>query len=95
VFHVQGSGTERQLSRAALINEVRAGKAANEAMVSSVEFFGDGDWRRLDETSLWRICQAGLGSGSALVPGNRGDGVDAVGEAANGTEPVRLTRHCG
>lgn len=68
MFEVRVGDTEQRLSRAALIDEVRAGKVPGEAMVSSVEFFGDGGWRRLDETSLWKICQAGAGTGSALVP---------------------------
>ena len=36
----------RRLSRAALIDEVRAGIVPGEAMVSSVESFGDGYWPR-------------------------------------------------
>jgi len=68
MFSVRFGGAERRLSRAALIDEVRAGTVPGEAMVSSAEFFGDGGWRRLDETSLWRICQARAGTSSALVP---------------------------
>ncbi len=67
-FAVRTGDIERRSSRAALIDEVRSGKVSGDAMVSCMEFFGDGSWRRLDETSLWRICQAGAGTGSALVP---------------------------
>jgi hypothetical protein len=47
MLDVRVAEAERRLSRAALIDEVRAGKVPGEAMMSSTEFFGDGRWRRL------------------------------------------------
>lgn len=47
MFDVRVGEAGRRLSRAALIDDVRAGKVPGEAMVSSAEFFGDGCWPRL------------------------------------------------